>query len=292
MFVRKTKMETPIQRSTPLSEINWNFTKRLDPFLEGLSRYYFRCVLTGWENIPTEGQVLIVGNHNGLLTFDPLMIVHAWWKRYGPSRKILGLAHRVALDNPLFSWWTIPADPTVAFEAFTRGYSLFVCPGGQKEAFRSYRERKQIDFYQRKGFIRLALKANVPIVPVVSIGAHESYVILHRGEKIAEALGWKNKFRMHGIPITLGMVFFLGCLVLGIVGVFPLLLVAAAFISIFIPMPAKMKFKILSPVSVRSMMDPNLTEEQNLQNIYDHIVNQMQSVLTEEYAKRTFPVIG
>jgi 1-acyl-sn-glycerol-3-phosphate acyltransferase len=279
-----------------LGSIDPDFAMKVEPFFEGLYRYYFRCEMSGWENIPS-GKALFVGNHNGLLTFEVLMVFYAWWKRFGTSRRALGLAHNVALNNPFFRWiiprlGAIPADPDIALEALARDYSLLVYPGGEKESFRPYTERKKVDFYQRKGFIRLALKAKVPIVPLVSIGAHESYVILHRGEELAEKLGLKERFRLHGMPITFRSLFFAWCVTSGLFTFFPLLLAPAAFFSIFVPMPAKMDFKILPPVDVNAMMDPKLTEKENIQKIYDHIVSQMQTVLTEEYAKRKYPVIG
>ncbi len=279
-----------------LDRVDHGFAKKIEPFLEGLYKYYFRCDISGWENMP-EGKALYVGNHNGLLTFEVLMVFYGWWKRFGTSRRALGLAHNMALKNPFFRWiiprlGAIPADPEIAMEAMNRNYSLLVYPGGEKEAFRSYFERKKVDFYQRKGFIRLALKAQVPIVPLVSIGAHESYVILHRGEELAEKLGLKKRFRLHGAPITVRSLFFMWCVTSGLFTFFPLLLAPAAFASIFIPLPAKMDFKILPPVDVVSMMNPELTEEENLQNIYDHILEMMQKVLTEEYSKRQLPVIG
>lgn len=279
-----------------VGRIDHEFAKKIEPFLEGLYKYYFRCSMSGWENIP-EGKALFVGNHNGLLTFEVLMVFYAWWKRFGTSRRALGLAHSVALDNPFFRWiipriGAIPADPEIALEAMRRDYSLLVYPGGEKESFRAFSERKKVDFYQRKGFIRLALKAKVPIVPIVSIGAHESYVILHRGEELAEMLGLKKRFRLHGLPITFRSIFFAWCMVTGVFTFFPLLLAPSAFLSIFIPMPSKMDFKVLPAVDVQAMMDPALTEEQNLQKIYDHILSSMQEVLTAEYAKRKLPLLG
>lgn len=266
------------------------------PFLEGLYKYYFRCEMTGWENVP-EGKCLFVGNHNGLLTFEVLMMFYGWWEKFKGARRALGLAHVVALQNPIFKriiprLGAIPAEPELAIEAFERGYSLLVYPGGEKEAFRPYKERKVVDFYQRKGFIRLALKAKVPIVPIVSVGAHESYIILSRGEKLAELTGLKEKMRLHGVPITYRGIFFAWLMVTGAVTFFPLLLAPAAFFAIFIPMPAKMTFRILPPVDVSAMVDPTLTEEQNLQKIYDFVVQDMQETLTTEYGKRKRHVVG
>jgi 1-acyl-sn-glycerol-3-phosphate acyltransferase len=279
-----------------LGRIDTDFARKIEPFLEGLYKHYFRCNITGWENIPTS-KALYVGNHNGLLTFEVLMLFYAWWKQFGSSRRALGLAHNIALNNPFFRWLiprigAIPAEPELALEALNRDYSLLVYPGGEKESFRPYSERKKVDFYQRKGFIRLALKAKVPIVPVVSIGAHESYVILHRGEEIAEKLGLKERFRLHGVPITFRSLFFMWCVTTGILTFFPLLLAPMAFTAIFVPMPAKMDFRILPAIDVVSMVDPHLSEEENLQKIYNYVIGTMQLVLTQEYSKRRLPILG
>jgi 1-acyl-sn-glycerol-3-phosphate acyltransferase len=279
-----------------LNQVDNEFARKVEPFLEGLYKHYFRCNISGWKNVP-QGKALYVGNHNGLLTFEVLMVFYAWWKRFGTSRRALGLAHSIALNNPFFRWiiprlGAIPAEPQIALEALDRDFSLLVYPGGEKESFRPYHERKKVDFYQRKGFIRLALQAKVPIVPLVSIGAHESYVILHRGEELAEKLGLKEKFRLHGLPITFRSLFFLWCVASGVLTFFPLLLAPMAFASIFIPMPAKMDFKILPPIDVNAMVDSSLTEEQNLQRIYDHVLAVMQNALTHEYTKRKLPLLG
>jgi 1-acyl-sn-glycerol-3-phosphate acyltransferase len=272
------------------------FADKMAPFFEGLFRHYFRVDLEGWENVP-ESKVLFVGNHNGLLTFEVLMLFHSWRKRFGSSRRALGLAHSIALDNPFFRWiiprlGAIPADPEVAAEAMNQDYSLLVYPGGERESFRPFSQRKRVDFFGRKGFIRLALKARVPVVPIVSIGAHESYVILHQGEELAQRLGLKQRFRLHGVPITVRSVFFMWCVVSGVFTFFPLLIAPAAFFSIFIPLPAKMSFRVLPPIDVCAMYDEAKSEEDNLSFIYDRVLDTMQRVLTEEYSKRLLPVLG
>jgi 1-acyl-sn-glycerol-3-phosphate acyltransferase len=292
-------MVTPAQKRRlfrDLEKTDPEFTEKVIPFLEGIYKHYFRCEITGWENIP-EGTSLFVGNHNGVLTFEVLMIFYAWLKRFNGRRRALGLAHNIALNNPFFRWiiprlGAIPADPDIAYEALERGYSLLVYPGGLKESMRPFKERKRVNFFQHKGFIRLALKAKVPMVPIVSVGAHESYVILNRGDKIAEALGLKKKFRLPGLPLTYRSVFFAWLVASGMLTFFPLLLAPAAFLAIFIPLPTKMTFRILPSIDICSMVDSELSEEENLQKIYDFVVGEMQRVLTEEYEKRKLPLVG
>ena len=82
------------------------------------------------------------------------------------------------------------------------------------------------------------------------------------------------------------------CVTTGVFTFFPLLLAPAAFAAIFVPLPAKMTFKILPPIDVCSRVDPSLSDEQNLQEIYDHVIRTMQAVLTAEYSKRKLPIIG
>lgn len=272
------------------------FISKFEPFLEGLWTHYFRCDLEGWDNVP-ESKALFVGNHNGMLTFEVLMMFYAWNKRFGQSRKALGLAHAIVLENPLFRWLlprlgAIPASPEIADEAMRRGFSLLVYPGGEKEAMRSFAERARVEFFGRQGFIKLALRNKVPIVPIVSIGAHESYIIFHRGEELAEALGLKKRYRLHGMPITVRTVFLYWCLATGIFTFFPLLLAPWAALAAMVPLPAKMSFRILEPIDVVSLYDASLSEEENLKRIYHVVIGKMQAVLTEEYSKRKLPILG
>src|SRR4051812_31645853 len=99
--MRRSRVVTPSQKRRlfrDLGRMDPAFAERISPFLEGLYKHYFRCDLDGWENVPKE-KSLFVGNHNGLLTFEVLMMFHAWWKRFGATRRALGLAHSVALNN-------------------------------------------------------------------------------------------------------------------------------------------------------------------------------------------------
>lgn len=272
------------------------FYEKIRPFLKGLWDHYFRCDISGWEKMP-EAQAVYVGNHNGLLTFEVLMLFYAWRERFGEERPAVGLAHGVVFNNPAFAWLipkigAIPASPESADAALSEGYSLLVYPGGEKESFRPFYERKRVDFYGRKGFIKLALRNKVPMVPVVSIGAHDSYFILSRGEELAEKLGLKERFRLHGLPITFRSIFFLWCVVTGVFTFFPLLIAPAALLAVFIPLPAKMSFEILDPIDPKKHWDESLSEEANLELIYELVIRRMQSVLSERYSKRRIPIIG
>ena len=286
--------------------IDPEFAARLMPFLKGLHDHYFRCDISGWENIPRRDPedpasgsctALYIGNHNGLLTFEVLMLFYSWWNRTGGRETARGLAHTVALRHPAFSWLVqrlggVPAHPEVAVEALRRGISLMIYPGGEKESFRPWKDRKKVDFFGRTGWIRLARQAGVPIVPIVSVGAHESYVILDRGEEIARRLGLYERLRLHGVPITFRSLFFAWCVATGVFTFFPLLLAPAAFAAVFVPLPSKMTFRVLAPFDINAHWDPELSDAENERRIYDLIVGEMSRVHEDEYSKRRFPILG
>ena len=90
-------------------------------------------------------------------------------------------------------------------EGILRGGGVLIdFPGGDFDVFRPWRDRNHIDFNGRLGFIRLALRTGVPVVPAVSIGAHETVVVLARGERLARTLGIDRLFRIKVMPLVLG----------------------------------------------------------------------------------------
>lgn len=154
------------------------------PIVELFYQCYFRATTSGWEHMPSTGSVLVVGSHNGgALAPDMYMFIYDWLRRFGTERLAYGLMHKVVLNSPpaLLSaarFGAIPAKPEMALAALRRGAAVLVYPGGAEDAYRPFSQRHQIELAGRKGFIKVALRENVPIVPVVSVGAHETLCIL------------------------------------------------------------------------------------------------------------------
>src|SRR6202043_68867 len=92
-----------------------------------------------------------------------------------------------------------------ARKALESGAALLVYPGGDYEVHRPTWERNKVDFDGRKGFIRLALEQQVPIVPAVSIGGQETALFLTRGERLARLLALDRVFRLKVLPISLAL---------------------------------------------------------------------------------------
>ena len=59
----------------------------------------------------------------------------------------------------------------------------------------------------RKGFLRLALEKDVPIVPMVTLGGQETALFLSRGEGLARLLRLDKSLRLKSLPIMLSLPF-------------------------------------------------------------------------------------
>lgn len=199
------KATAPV-RPDDLDARDEDFIRATLPLLGMLYDFYFRCETEIEAPIP-EGAFLAVGNHNAM-TGIPDMFCHmvAFWREYTPARVAYGLMHDVPFNFPGAGAWlnasgALAANPTNAERALARRAGVLVFPGGDLDACKPYRRRYEIDFGARRGFIRLAIRTGVPIVPVVSVGAHQSLYIWSDGRKLAELLGLPRRVRSNVAPI-------------------------------------------------------------------------------------------
>jgi 1-acyl-sn-glycerol-3-phosphate acyltransferase len=241
------------------------------------SSLYFRGEVRGLGNIPETGPVLLVGNHSGgNLTPDTTVFTLAFHAYFGVERAFYQLAHNLVLSLPglgaLRKYGTVAASPENARKALESGAALLVYPGGDYEVHRPSWERHKVDFDGRKGFIRLALEHDVPIVPVVSAGGQETALFLTRGEGLARALGLDRAFRLKVLPISLALPW--GLNVGDMLG--------------HIPLPAKITVEALPPIHLREEFGP----EPDLGEVYDHIMRVMQETLDALGSERRWPVLG
>lgn len=203
-------------RPNDLGARDERFIRRVLPLLGTLYDEYFRCETELEDDIP-EGPCLVVGNHNAM-TGIPDMFCHmvAFWRRYSPSRLGYGLMHDAPFAFPVAGAWlnasgALAANPSNAKRALDQRAAVLVFPGGDLDSCKPFAKRYAIEFGKRRGFIRTALREQVPIVPVVSAGAHQSLFIATDGRFIAEALGLPARFRSNvwpiGFALPYGLVF-------------------------------------------------------------------------------------
>jgi len=155
------------------------------PFWAWFYGAYFRVQTSGWQHIPPQGKVLLVGSHNGgLVAPDMFMMMLDWFRHFGTDRLAYGLMHPTvwdaapALAQLAMKVGAVRAHPKMAIAALHSGASVLVYPGGPQDVFRPHHLRHKIYMGGNQAFIKLALRENVPIVPVVSYGAHDTLMVL------------------------------------------------------------------------------------------------------------------
>ncbi|MGK5094886.1 lysophospholipid acyltransferase family protein [Deltaproteobacteria bacterium TL4] len=203
--------------------------------------YYFRTEVTGWERLP-DSPSMLVGIHSGTwLTMDAWTFCAEWARRYKGERILHGTAHDILMALPgLGSYFrkegVIPATRESVTGAFAAGHDVVIWPGGELDAMRSWSKRNRVVLGGRKGFIRQAIRSGVPIVPVATIGGANTVIVLSECRRLAKILGLKTLLRSEIFPLVLGFPF-------GI---------AFEALPLHIPLPAKIRTKILDPIEIDS----------------------------------------
>ena len=260
-----------------LDERDPDYIRESLPVLWLLASLWFRAEVRNLERIPSRGPVLTVGNHSGG-NISPYTIVFtlAFNTYFGVERRFYQLAHNLVLAMPglgyLRKYGTVAASQENAEEALDSGAALLVYPGGDYEAHRPSWQSARVDFGGRKGFVRLALEKDVPLVPVVAVGGQETALFLSRGERLARLLRLARILRLKVLPISLALPW--GLNVGDMLG--------------HLPLPVKITIQVLPPVDLRDRYgrDPDPDE------VYADLMVDMQATLTALQAERKLPVIG
>lgn len=182
------------------------FERYVEPVLER----WFRSEVRGLERVP-EGPALFVGNHSGgFVTPDTWLFCSALYRERGPREVPHGLAHETVMKAPVVGKLLallggVRASHDGAHRLFAAGHKVLVYPGGDLDAFRSSFDRDKVIFGDRRGYVRLALREGVPIVPVVAAGAHDGWLVLSDGRWLARWLGTHRLLRTDVLPITLSI---------------------------------------------------------------------------------------
>lgn len=256
-----------------------DFLRALLPWMERMARY-FDAEVEGLEHIPKRGPVLLVGNHSGgVLTPDTTAFFAAWYRRFGLERPLVGLAFDAAFGIPVFRTLMrkigeVPASRENTAKALAQGMSVLVYPGGDHEIFRPWTERNQIEFNGRMGFVELALRAHVPVVPVVSHGGHDSIFIATRGEWIGRWLG-VERIRTRAFPLALQFPW--GLSSVGLPGV---------------PFPAKITTRVLPPMPWSAYPRRAAHDPKVVRRCFEEITGLMQATLTSLADQHPYPLLS
>lgn len=252
-----------------------DFTRRITNLVGPIVRRYFRAEVRGLASMPPAGGALVVSNHSGgIFTPDVLIFAPAFYDEFGFDRPVYTLAHYGVFLGNVGDWLrragAIEASRENAAVALGSGAVVLVFPGGDYDAYRPTVTENVIDFNGRTGYVRTAVEAGVPIVPMVSIGGQETQLFLARSDSIARMLGL-TRARMEILPLTIGFPF-------GLSMIFPPNL----------PLPAKVVMRVLEPIDVVAEFgtDPDIDA------VDLHVRAVMQAALDELAAERRFPILG
>jgi len=270
-----------LQRRVPDADLDRRDPDYIREMLPGawlLATLWHRADVRGLANIPDDGPVLIVGNHSGGNTSpDTIVFNLAFTSWFGVERPFYQLAHDLVTAFPgigtfLRKFGTIPASRANAARALDAGAAVLVYPGGDWEVHRPTSQSGTVDFNHRTGFLELALRKRVPIVPVVALGGQETALFLSRGDRLAKLLGIDRSLRLKVLPLSI---------------VFPWGLTIGDFVPRF-PLPAKLTIEVLPPIDLHEA----LGDDPDLDDAYDLVVSTMQDALDGLVAERRLPFLG
>jgi 1-acyl-sn-glycerol-3-phosphate acyltransferase len=190
-------------------------------------RFWFRAEWEGLEHIPREGGALLVANHAGAIPADAPVIMHGIEQEL--HRPVYGLAENLFRAIPFVgTMWSrlggVAAHPDNAFRLLHDDRQLvLVFPEGTKGTGKVYRDRYKLHRFGRAGFVEIAMRSGVPVVPIAVVGNEEAMPILFKSRRLAALLN------VPYAPITANMLA-LGPLGLGVY------------------LPAKFRIRVLPPV--------------------------------------------
>ena len=209
------------------------------PVLRWFNARYLQLSCSGVEHIPS-GPVLFVANHNGgIMGPDLFCTLGVLWQARGPAAPLYALAHDFAmrqltpLGRQLARVGAVRASRENALRVLESGGSALVYPGGDLDAYRHFSRRNEVVLAPRTGFIDVARRAGVPIVPIVAHGAHCSGIIFTEGEELARRLGLRRWARLERFPIALAL---------------PWIVAPGPWLP-YLPLPLPITLRILPPIS-------------------------------------------
>jgi 1-acyl-sn-glycerol-3-phosphate acyltransferase len=229
-------------------------------------RNWFRAEWEGLENIPVDGGALLVANHAGAVPSDAPVIMHGIETEL--RRPVYGLADHLFKSMPVVgTLWSrvggVVAHPDNAYRLLREQRQLvLVFPEGSKGPGKHYKERYRLRRFGRGGYVEIAMRAGVPVIPIAVVGAEESMPIVYKSGLAAKALG------LPYFPVTANQLV-LGPF-LGAVGYFP----------------AKFRLRVLEPIHFDVPADRERYSRSRIMDESEHIRQLIQSALYDMLRQR------
>jgi 1-acyl-sn-glycerol-3-phosphate acyltransferase len=168
----------------------------------------------------------------------------------------------------------LPAAADSIASALAAGRDVALWPGGEVDSLRPWTERDTAVLAGRTGFIRLAINAGVPIVPVSTVGGPDSMPVLSSGRRIVRALQLDRIARLKVFPIALSA---------------PWVIAPAALPEI--PLPTKIRTAFQAPIELDR--DPDRAKDREyVEAKYEEVRQSIQRGMDALARRRAFPIFG
>ena len=238
-------------------------------------RYYHRFEVRGLENVERSGPALIVGYHGRGVAHDMIMLASLLYERSGAE--VRAIIHQKVVDLPVMGWLPqglgyVPADGPELAQVFARGESLMITPAGPIEGCRSFLDRYRVNWGKRLGYLKLALKYRLPIIPTAGTGVDDTYIGLNNGYELgkrfdASALAKKIHWP-GGFPIWFAF---------GATGPWPMTL----------PFPVKIVCHVGEPIDLEADGPVDPSDRKALEHLHHRVTDTVQRLLDEGRGKRS-----
>jgi 1-acyl-sn-glycerol-3-phosphate acyltransferase len=248
-------------------------------FWNVLVDYWFRMEIDGWEHIP-DPPALLVGIHSGApFVWDAWTVGQQWWRRFGQERPLHGTAHDALMAIPLIgryfrSMGVLPAAPDAISTALAEGRDVALWPGGEVDSLRPWAERDRANLAGRKGFVKMAIRAGVPIVPIATVGGADAMPVLIRGDRLSKVLQLDRMLRLKVFPLAVSLPW----------GIAPAALPQ-------LPLPAKIRTRFMPAVELDH--DPARAEDDDyVDGKYREVQDAIQRGMDALARKRALPLFA
>jgi hypothetical protein len=166
-------------------------------------RAWHRYSVEGEAHLDRPGAALIVGYHGRPIAHDLCMLQS--WRHERTGDFPVAVMHGAAADLPvlpaLLEGMRFLTGGGEAFAAaVARGEKILVTPGGTREGCRSFRHRYTVDWGERHGYLKQALRHGLPILPAAARGVDDAYIGLNDGYALGKRLGAPGK-----MPVWIGV---------------------------------------------------------------------------------------
>jgi len=266
-------------RQWSLDGPDWGFMERQKYFWNPLMDYWFRMEIEGWEHLP-EPPVLLVGIHSGApFVWDAWTVGAQWWRHFGDERPLHGTAHDALMALPLVGDYfrrmgVIPARSDSMAAALAAGHDVALWPGGERDSLRPWSQRDEATLAGRTGFIRVAIKSAVPIVPIATVGGPDAMPVLATGRRTAKLLQLDRIARLKMFPVALQAPW----------GLSPALLPE-------IPFPTKIRTAFQPPIELDK--DPErASDDDYVEQKYEEVKGSLQEGMDALARRRRLPLFG